>query len=341
MIYEYALEPSLVVDWALAGIGRCVGQFGLDYRRLVSDFPRDWRGQVYGDLLARFEYDYGHPDVANTLPTLDAYLQILTDCMVLRDAEISSNAVWLDEAVREHSSRPFHAIFAARQPASHHPDVITEKNVDNIRDPRWWLATLKTTKKSAEEIGAALRPILQAARSIYVVDPYFDAGEKRFQDTFAEIVRQATTLPRAVTTAPQVTLITGVDREFKEREKPTNAAEEQARKIQEANVASHMHSQAVRYLPQLAPPQVRVQLIILRKVARGDPLHNRFVLTDVGAVILPYGVDDYDREVGHSAKDDLIPMPRGMYQERWSQYANGVGTDVVLGPVLVCNGASR
>jgi hypothetical protein len=341
MIYEYALEPSLVVDWALAGIGRCVGQFGLDYRRLVSDFPRDWKGQVYGDLLARFEYDYGHPDVANTLPTLDAYLQLLTECMVLRDSEIPSDAAWLDEAVREHSSRPFHAIFAASQPVTPHPDVITEKNVDNIRDPRWWLSTLKTTRKSAAEIGAALRPILQAARSIFVVDPYFDAEERRYRDTFAEIVKQATTLPRAVATLPQITLVTGVDRMFKKSEDPTNAAEEQARKVQEQNVASDMQHKVVRFLPSFVPPNVTVQLIVLRKLARGDPLHNRFVLTDVGGVVLPYGVDDYDREANHSAKDDLIPMPSGMYQERWAQYAHGVGTDIVLGPVLVCSRTSR
>ncbi len=340
MIYEYALEPSLVVDWALAGIGRCVGQFGLDYRRLVSDFPKDWKGRVYGEFLARFDYDYGHPEVANTQPLLDAYLQLLTDCMVPRQTEISSDAAWIQEALREHSARPFHAIFATNQPASPHPDVITEKNVDDIRDPRWWLPTLKTTRKTAVEIGAALRPILQAAKSIYVVDPYFDAEAKRFQDTFAEIVRQATTLPRAITSYPQITLVTGVDREFKEREKPTNAAEEQVRKAQEANVASHMHNMAVRYLSQYAPAQVTVEFVVLRKVIRGDPLHNRFVLTDVGAVILPYGVDDYDREANHSAKDDLIPMPRGMYKERWAQYADGVGSDIVLGPAIISGGAS-
>ena len=340
MIYEYALEPSLVVDWALAGIGRCVGQFGLDYRRLVSDFPKDWKGQVYGDFLARFDYDYGHPEVANTQPVLDAYLQILTDCMVSRQVTFPHDAVWHDEAIREHAVRPFHAIFAAGQKANPHRDIITENNVDDVRDTRWWLPTLKTTRKSAAEIGNALRPILQAASEIYIVDPYFDASARRFQETFAEIMRQATTLPRAILTSPKVTLVTGVDRAFKDWERPSTEQEERARLAAESKVAANILELARRHLTGHVPAGVTLRLVILKKADRGDPLHNRFVLTDVGAIIVPHGVDDYDRESDHSAKDDLTPMLRGMYEERWEQYVNSAAVNIVLGPEVISSASS-
>lgn len=332
MIYEYALEPALVVNWAIAGIGRCVGQFGLDSRRLVSDFPRDWKGQVYGDFLARFDYDYGDPEVANTQPLLDAYLQLLTDCMVPRQIDLPFDAAWLDEAIREHGARPFHAIFASQQKADPHPDIITEKSVDNIRDEHWWLPTVNTTRKSAVEIGAALRPILQAASQVHIVDPYFDASKNRFRETFAEIVRQATVLPRAVSSNPVITLVTGVEREFKDYERPRNDEEEQKRLREERNVAADILEKARRYLPDLVPPGVNIRLVILKKPTRGDPLHNRFVLTDVGGVIVPYGVDNYDREEDHSAKDDLTPMLRGMYDERWAQYVKDIDGKTVIEP---------
>lgn len=332
MIYEYALEPALVVDWAIAGIGRCVGQFGLDYRRLVSDFPRGWSGLVYGDFLARFDYDDRHPDVTNTQPLLDAYLQLLTDCMVPRQVHLPHDAVWLDEAIREHALRPFHAIFASQQKADPHPDIFTEKSLDNIRDEHWWIPTVKTTRKSAVEIGAALRPILQVASEIHIIDPYFDPSAKRFQETFAEIVRQTTALPRAVSSDPVITLVTSVEREFKDYEKPTNAEEEKKRLREEKNVAADILGKARRYLPNLVSPGVTIRLVILKKVTRGDPLHNRFVLTDVGGVIVPYGVDDYDREQDHSAKDDLTPMLRGMYDERWAQYVKGIDGKTVIAP---------
>lgn len=335
MIYEYALEPALVVDWALAILGRYVGQFGLDQRRLVSDFPKDWKGQVYGDFLARFEYDYGHPDVANSQPILDAYLQLLTDCMVPRRIDLPYNVAWLDEAIKEHTTRPFHAIFASKQSAPPHPDVIIEKTVDDIHEKHWWLPTVKTTRKSAADIGAALRPVLQAASEIHIIDPYFDPGKKRFQDTFAEIVHQATTPPRAVPLYPLITLVTGVDREFKEHNRPSNEDEERERIRQERNVAADILRKARSDLPALVPAGVTVRLVVLKKLVRGDPLHNRFVLTDVGGVILPYGVDDYDREEDHSAVDDIIPMSRGIYDERWAQYVESVKGRAVIDPETI------
>src|SRR5262245_3397391 len=112
MIYEYALEPSLVVGWSVAGIGRFVGQFGLDYRRLVSDFPKDWKGRVVGEFYKRFDYDDSSFEFQNAQPALEAYLQILTDCMVPRQVTIPLDADWLEAAVIEHSKRPFYAILA-------------------------------------------------------------------------------------------------------------------------------------------------------------------------------------------------------------------------------------
>lgn len=246
----------------------------------------------------------------------------------------------VDEAIREHAAHPFHAIFAAREQAIPHPDIITEKSLDNIRDERWWLPTVKTTRKSAAEIGAALRPILQAASEIHIVDPYFDAGAKRFRETFAEIVRQATTLPRAVSSNPVITLVTGVERVFKDWGKPTDEEQVKKRLKEEANVAANIAELARRHLTGLVPPGVTVRLIVLKNATRGDPLHNRFVLTDVGAVIVPYGVDDYDREDDHSAKDDLTPMPRGMYEERWAQYVIGALANTVAEPVTISGVAS-
>jgi hypothetical protein len=48
----------------------------------------------------------------------------------------------------------------------------------------------------------------------------------------------------------------------------------------------------------------------------GDKLHNRFVLTDVGGVSLPYGT----QALGVSVFDDLSLLYRGQYEERWWQF---------------------
>lgn len=114
MIYEYALEPRLVVDWAIARIGRYVRQFGLDQRRLVSDFPKDWQNCVVGAFYEYFDYDDTSLEFQNTQRDLDAYLQILTDYMVHRNIKVPLDCNWLDAALSEHKSRPFYAIFVSK-----------------------------------------------------------------------------------------------------------------------------------------------------------------------------------------------------------------------------------
>jgi hypothetical protein len=328
MIYEYALDPSLVVEWAVAGIGRCVGQFGMDYRRLVSDFPRDWKGRVSGVFYERFDYDDTSIEFQNAQPELEAYLQILTDCMVPRRTDIPLEADWLQGALAEHSQRPFYAILASNKPVDSPPEVITEAVIDQVRDERWYLPTIRTSRKSAAEIGEALRPVLQMASKIVLVDPYFDANEQRYRDSLVALVGQALRMPRSVAADPEIVIVTGVDQMHREREGEFTGE-------QIARVAANLRASAERQLPRCLPAGCRVQLVVLKNRLGADPMHNRFVLTDVGGVIVPYGLDDYTRAEAHTVRDDLQPMHRGIYDERWQQYAELRGVDVVLGPIAI------
>lgn len=325
MIYEYALDPALVVNWAISRIGRYVRQFGLDQRRLVSDFPKNWQGHVFGALYKHFDDDDTSLEFQNAQFDLNAYLQILTECMVHRNIEVSTDN-WFNAAISEHTSRPFYAIFTSNKDDLSPPQVITEKNVEDIRDTYWWLPTVKPTRKSAAEIAVALRPLLKISSKIYLVDPYFDFDPQkpRFLNTLIEIVDQAIKLPRAIQCTPSITVITGV-----ERDGETN--DQQAQKF-----AENIRNRAMQYLPKKIPNGIPIQLLILKNAPGGNPLHNRFLLTDIGGVIIPYGLDDYDREPNHGAEDDLVPMQKGIYEKRWEQYVKLRGVQIVLDPVLIC-----
>lgn len=110
MIYEYALDPMLVVDWAIGRKGRFVGQFGMDQRRLVSDYPKDWASEVYGAFYEHFGYDDSSLEFQNAQPELQSYVQWLSEFTVQRDVKRTAKHTWLQDAVTEHARRPFHAI---------------------------------------------------------------------------------------------------------------------------------------------------------------------------------------------------------------------------------------
>jgi hypothetical protein len=324
MIYEYAVEPSLVVNWAVGSIGRFARQFGLDHRRIVSDFPKDWRGRVVSEFYERFDFDDSSLEFQNAQPSLDAYLQLLTESMVYRDVSLPVDYDWVASAAQEHGRCPFHAIFASRIAAPNEDAFVTETSTEDVRNYRWWLPTVRLTQKSAIEIAAVLRPLLRISNQIVLVDPHFDAGKKRFRDSIAEIARVAAEMPRAVKGLPSITIVTGVDRGAG----LTTAAQAQ-------NAAAEIKRQVSLHRHELAPIAVRLYLVVLQQAASGDALHNRFVLTEVGGVIVPYGLDDDDRQPGNPAQDDMTPMYLGQYAARWAQYADLKGVNVVLGPILI------
>lgn len=330
MIYEYALDPALVVDWVIAGIGRYVGQFGLDQRRLVSNFPEDWRGCVIGVFYEHFGYDDTSLEFQNSYLDLIAYLQLLTGDTVPRKIKIPTDSNWFDAAILEHKSRPFYAIFTSKKGDFSPPEVITEKNVDDVHDVHWWLPTVKPTHKSAIEIAVFLRPLLQASSQIYIIDPYFDCNPSRprFEKTLFEIVNQSIKLPRAVCCIPSIRIITGVERNNRNHQTTDQEAQKYAWNIQQ---------RAVENLPKkIKNYKIEIELVILKNVPKSDPLHNRCVLTDIGGVIFPFGTDEYDREPDHGATDDLMLMSKGIYKARWKQYVELHGVKVVLGPVSIC-----
>jgi hypothetical protein len=84
---------------------------------------------------------------------------------------------------------------------------------------------------------------------------------------------------------------------------------------------------------------VSLDFFCLKHLPAGDPLHNRYVLTDIGGVIVPYGLAEYKPGEVHEAKDDLMPMLKGIYSERHQQYVKKVGIDIVLGPIPIVGSA--
>lgn len=329
MIFEYALDPKLVVDWAICGTGRYVGHIGMDHRRLLSDFPKGWKERTVGEFYERFAYDDSSVEFQNAQPNFEAYLQLLTDHTVCRTAEIRSDADWFLAAIEEHKKRPFHAIMSQKMAEGEQLDcVITPEAIDDVRNQKWYLPTIQSSRKSAAEIADVLAPLLKMARQVVLVDPYFDADKERFVASFAEIMRRVFCNEQAITHSPQIALMTGVQQKHNPREGEFTPE-------QKKRVADDLRVKAMKELPKHLPKGAVVEFYCLQNPEMGDPLHNRFVLTDVGGVVVPYGLDDYGSGKAHEAKDDLQPMHKGIYEGRWIQYGERKGIDVVLGPVSI------
>lgn len=327
MIYEYAVEPALVARWAKDGVVGLAGQFGLDQRRVVSDLPTDWEGEVAAALLEEFDYEAGDPDYLQANAFLSALLAFMNAHVVRRGLKFQDGRPWLDQALEVHAQEPFYAILAL-SPREGHAEVVTERVVDNLHDPRWYLPTVKPTPKTSGDLSAVLAPLLKGATKIVVVDPYFNPRDLAYQEVLAALLMSASGLRGPGRRLPSVELIVGVS-----EDRPNGGATPV--EAQMANAAGNLCAWACQYLPPCVPRGMQLTFRCAANFPDGDRLHNRFVLTDFAGASLPYGT----QALGALVFDDLSVLYRGQYEERWRQFTRPDRIKTV-GAAQVINGTA-
>lgn len=323
MIYEYAVEPALVARWAREGDVGLAGQFGLDQRRLVSDFPLDWVGEVSAELLKEFEYDAGDPDYIQANQFLSALLDFMSTNMISRGWRRNEDVTWLVQAEEVHQAEPFHAILVSANPAGV-PAFITEDILQSPKDQRWYLPTVSSTAKTADDLAEHLEPLLRGASRLVIVDPYFDPRNESYRGVLATLIDRAIGLRGPGRTLPDVTLITGVA-----EDRPDGGTVDLESQMR--NEAHNRCEWAQQYLPACLPKGLSLTFLCVANFPDGDKLHNRFVLTDFAGASLPYGT----QALGAQVFDDISPLFKGQYQKRWRQYTRPEQLRIVGTPRVI------
>lgn len=323
MIYEYAVEPAVVARWARDGVVGLAGQFGLDQRRLVSDFPIDWVGEVSAALLEEFGYDAGDPDYIQASQFLNALLDFMSANMISRGWRRNQDKTWLEQAEEVHQAEPFHAILVSANPAEK-PAFITATILDNPKDQRWYLPTVSSTAKTADDLAEHLESLLRGASHLVIVDPYFDPQDESYREVLATLIDRAIGLRGPGRARPDVTLITGVA-----EGRPGGGTVDL--ETQMRNEAHNRCEWAQQYLPACLPKGSNLTFMCVANFPDGDRLHNRFVLTDFAGASLPYGT----QALGAKVFDDISPLFRGQYQRRWRQYTRPEQLRIVGAPRVI------
>ena len=115
MIYEYAVEPSLLNSWN--DFRYFSEHFGVARGRLISRYPKRWERMVHDSLSSC------HPiEKAKIVERLSR----IKDRMIARQSAWDPQKEWLPNAEEEHSRKPFRAILA-RTNCSHSPRAPAEE----------------------------------------------------------------------------------------------------------------------------------------------------------------------------------------------------------------------
>lgn len=294
MLFEYALEPSLLSSWP--AFQQLVSQFGVEYGRMISRYPRKWKKMVHESLGSCTQIEKHR--ITESLTRID-------DRLLPRECEWTSGISWLDNAENEHAARPFHAIVASANPRGD-PDVLPHESIDPTAPPPLWdVPRSQIVERTAAKMAAALVPLLAIAGRIVLVDPHFGPENRRHRVVLEEIVR-AVARRRRGRAWPAIRYVTGDKAD-----------------------AAFFRDRCLSELPRRIVQGCSVEIVSVRIAG----LHNRYVLTDRGGVQLGNGLDE--PESGGSTTDCFTLLAGSAAMKLLTDYlddsALGVSQSVTIG----------
>lgn len=291
MIYEYAIEPAVVVEWAKKrkSCRIIIDNFGLGKPRLMADFPKlkNWRKQ--------FRHAAGSiNDMAKC--RLEELFMHLTEKRVQRNSyDYDGNNSWLENTEKENKRRPFRAILVVENP-TRNDHVLQNNLLGDWPDEKWSASRGITVPRKAEEMAAAISSMLQNSEEVKFIDPYFRPSPKWLEPLTAFLKNCVESIPSPG--GKKIEIHTTCDPE----KRPSFAC----------------FKEECRKMPKDLPKGITITFKVWKQREGGEKLHNRYVLTDIGGVSFGTGLD----QGKEGETDDITLLNRDQYVRRWQQYAS-------------------
>ncbi|MBI9083878.1 MAG: hypothetical protein JEZ11_09800 [Desulfobacterales bacterium] len=236
------------------------GSLGADQGRLISDIPR----KKWSRIARKAILDSENGEVAKK--RLAANLDALS-----RDALFKRNTVpnvatdiWMDHALAAHADRPFRAILTD----THEGDeaYVFANDTDFAAEPLWAIPIDMAVDRTTQMMIEAIRPMLDCAREVVLIDRNFDPDKYRWRPFLEEL---ALFLSRR-TFSPSINKI--------------------AFHIGDHFGVHHVQGRCTHHFGAKIPAGMRIEFHIWPK----DDLHDRYVLTDIGGARFGVGLDIHD-----------------------------------------------
>jgi len=269
MLAEFALEPGLLNNWDR--FQRFAGLFGVAHGRLIARYPKKWQDLVLASVTC---------GQVEKHKIAEALVRASKSFLLPREHDWNASLPWLDNAVAEHGKRPFAAILAATNPVGH-TDIVDATDLDvTALPPKVQAGPSQLVVRTAAEMAAAVRVLLQFSKKIVLMDRNFAPDKARFRDPLAEM------------------LLCCLDRFGKPR--PVEVELHFGHRI--LADAPDFKASCEAWLQDVIPIGMRFTVVRWNH----DDLHNRYVLTDRGGVNVGEGLDEANQKSTRS--DDIFGL---------------------------------
>lgn len=287
MVYEFAVEPELLSRWDQ--FRYIIEKFDVAQGRLISRFPKEWTKMVY-DSLADCK-DVEKAKIEESLRRIDH--RLLNTIRTYNP----DGPTWLENAEVSHSQKPFRAILARDNPKGS-VEVIDGRALDES-SALWSISDPSEVPRSAAHIAAAVGPFIKMGDALILIDPHVRLYERRYSNSVAALFDASR---RADGSFPKrLELHIGF-----------NPDDERGPGL------DWLVEKCEQYLPRIVPAGAGLKLRILTQRKDGKKLHNRYLLTDIGAIKVDPGLDEGE----DGERFELIRLSQEHYRNLWTDYAS-------------------
>jgi len=307
MIYEYALEPALVATWHdRATYSFFEERFGLNTRRIVSQFPKKWKKSIWEIFNNGTDAEN-----QNSKMRMGALLDELCQNSIRRNTAYGNLPTWLEQAENENNSRPFRAILSDSNPRNN-SNVIDSAILVSNGHSLWLVPDNPPVPRTAQDLSDAIAPILRVSNRIYFLDPHFNLDDDRFREPMERYLTEIWQ-NHHISNNPFIELQIGIDQFFQPYERYQNRNPQQ-----ETRVCNNFNRNLENWLRRLMPANRSVHVKLVKQREFGELLHNRYLLTEICGVMFGTGTDR-TRDLRNQETDILSLLNHPQYLSRWNQ----------------------
>lgn len=278
-----------------------IKEFAVEPKAIVSSY-RDFSyviekfGVCEGRVISRFPkiwkrlvYEAAQARHRGTVEgkRIEERLSRLSDEVLIAMSRHAGNGEWIEVAIAEHQRQPFDYLLTNTPQGF--DEAVPVENLDG-EHPCLKITREISIPRQPEAMASACAFLLKTAKVIKLIDPHLDFSKSRFREPFKAFMKH-------VRSGTQIEIYRGIDDGGPSRE--------------------FLRQNAEQFLPNALPAGVTTRIRLLP----AGPIHNRFLLTDLGGIKFGVGLD----VAGHNTapEDELSLMVPDVWQARWSQYAGG------------------
>lgn len=297
MLFEYAVEPQAIgSSWQ--NFRFLIEKFGFDRGRLISQFPKAWFKEVYAASAAMKPVERAR---------LEIVLGQAKQSKVIRSGRPYDPSLgnWLANAIAQHAVAPFHAIISENNPGDL-ADVVLVDEADEAH-PLMISGHTWDVERTGTHLAQAMGPLLRSARTVLLVDRYFDIRDPKYTETLKACLDE-------IAGAGGNGMRCEVHFCDHDSRPPAAVIEQNARV----------------WLRGLIPSGVSVALFAWKEKRGGSDFHARYLLTELGGVSVDAG---FSAE-GTAQMTQVALLDLGFSQAKLSTYARGAEVYELVEPVL-------